>query len=75
MERRELGHMMQSAIDHLPEPYRTTLLLSDVQERSMEEVASLTGVTIPAVKSRLHRARLRVRELVLPYIRNGLTAA
>lgn len=75
MERLELGHMVQSAIDRLPEPYRTTLVLSDVQEHSMDEVAHLTGVTTQAVKSRLHRARLKVRELVMPYLRNGLAAA
>jgi RNA polymerase sigma-70 factor (ECF subfamily) len=75
IERLELGQMVQSAIDRLPEPYRTTLVLSDLQEHSMEEVAGLTGVTIQAVKSRLHRARLKVRELVLPYLRHGLAAA
>lgn len=75
MERSELGRTMQAAIARLPEPYRTTLVLSDVQEHSMEEVASMTGVTVPAVKTRLHRARLKVRGWLLPYLRTGLAAA
>lgn len=75
LERLELGMTMQAAIDRLPEPYRTTLILSDVQERSMVEVAGITGVTVQAVKTRLHRARLKVRGWIMPYLQHGLAPA
>ena len=59
---------MRSAIDGLPEPYRTTVLLADVDELPMEEIASAMNVTVPAVKSRLHRGRLALREVLQPYL-------
>ncbi|MCX7916269.1 MAG: sigma-70 family RNA polymerase sigma factor [Verrucomicrobiae bacterium] len=65
----ELGERMRAAIDALAEPYRTTVLLADVEEMSMEEIAEAMGATVPAVKSRLHRARLALRKALLPYLK------
>ncbi len=64
----ELKARIQSAIDRLPEPYRSVVLLKDVEEFSLEEIAELTRASVPAVKSRLHRARLTLREALLPYL-------
>lgn len=69
LTRAELAARMQQAIDALAEPYRTTVLLADVEEMSMEEIAEAMGVTVPAVKSRLHRARLALRKALLPYLK------
>jgi RNA polymerase sigma-70 factor (ECF subfamily) len=74
--RGELGERVRTAIDGLPEPYRTTVLLADVDELPMEEIASAMNATVPAVKSRLHRGRLALREVLQPYLdaqhpRNG----
>ncbi|MEI6083679.1 MAG: sigma-70 family RNA polymerase sigma factor [Verrucomicrobiota bacterium] len=66
----ELGHRVQAAIDALPEPYRTTVVLADVDELSMEEVSEATGVSMPAVKSRLHRGRLALRQALAKYLRS-----
>jgi RNA polymerase sigma-70 factor (ECF subfamily) len=64
----ELKAQIQAAIDRLPEPYRSVVLLKDVEEFSLEEIAELTHASIAAVKSRLHRARLTLRETLLPYL-------
>jgi RNA polymerase sigma-70 factor, ECF subfamily len=66
--RGELGERVRTAIDGLPEPYRTTVLLADVDELPMEEIASAMNVTVPAVKSRLHRGRLALRKVLQPYL-------
>ena len=68
MLRGELGARVRSAIDALPEPFRTTVLLADVDELSMEEIAQATGVTVAAAKSRLHRGRLALRKVLTPYL-------
>jgi len=65
----ELGEQVRAAIDQLPEAYRTVVLLRDVQELPMEEVMEATGLSEPALKSRLHRARLALREALLPYLK------
>lgn len=58
----ETRQVLQRAIDRLPEHYRAVLMLRDVEELSNEEVAEVTGESVPAVKSRLHRARMALRE-------------
>ncbi len=68
----ELGDQVRAAIDALPEPYRTTVLLSDVEEMSMEEVAEAMDVSVPAVKSRLHRGRLALRKALVPYLKGNV---
>jgi len=65
----ELGEQVRTAIDQLPEPYRVAVLLRDVEELPMAEVMQETGLSEPALKSRLHRARLALREALLPYLK------
>jgi RNA polymerase sigma-70 factor (ECF subfamily) len=60
----ELRGIVRSAIDELPESYRTILLLRDIEERSTEEVADLLELSLANVKTRLHRARQALRELL-----------
>jgi len=59
---RELGQAIDRAVAALPEDYWTVFLLKDVDGLSNEEIASALDLTVPAVKSRLHRARLALRE-------------
>jgi RNA polymerase sigma-70 factor (ECF subfamily) len=49
-------------------------VLSDVEGLSNEETAKILGLTVPAIKSRLHRARLYLREQLSRYLREGKTA-
>lgn len=69
--REELGDRVRTAIDALPEPYRTTVVLSDVEGMSLAEVAEATSASIPAVKSRLHRGRLTLRKVLEPYLKES----
>lgn len=55
---------VREAIGRLPEGYRTVLLLRDIEEMDTAEVAELMGMTKNAVKTRLHRARQALRELL-----------
>jgi RNA polymerase sigma-70 factor (ECF subfamily) len=54
--------ILNKAMDGLPDQYRTILLLRDIEGLSNEEVAQVVGDTVPAVKSRLHRARMALRD-------------
>jgi RNA polymerase sigma-70 factor (ECF subfamily) len=58
----ELNSIMSSAIGELEPIYRTVFTLRDVEQLSTEETAEALGISVPAVKSRLLRARLRLRE-------------
>jgi RNA polymerase sigma-70 factor (ECF subfamily) len=60
----ELGRAIQEATDALPEGYREVFLLKDVEGLSYEEISEMVGISVPAVKSRLHRARLALREAI-----------
>lgn len=60
--RQELRAIVENAIQSLPEIYREAFVLRDVEGMSAEEAADALGVSIPALKSRLLRARLMVRE-------------
>lgn len=58
----ETCETVQRAVGLLPEQYRTVLILRDIEELSNEEVAEIVGDSVAAVKSRLHRARMVLRE-------------
>jgi RNA polymerase sigma-70 factor (ECF subfamily) len=62
LESRELGDAIEKAVRELPEDYRTVFLLKDVDGLSNEDIAQALDLSVPAVKSRLHRARLALRE-------------
>jgi len=60
--REELGEILQNAVDQLKPAFRTVFVLRDIEELSTEETAEALGISVPAVKSRLLRARLQLRE-------------
>jgi RNA polymerase sigma-70 factor (ECF subfamily) len=60
--REELGELLDAAIQSLAPPYRSVFVLRDIDELSTEETADALGLSVPAVKSRLLRARLQLRE-------------
>ncbi len=68
---KELGDVIRKYTEKLSEKYRVVFVLSDVEGLSNEETAKILGLTVPAVKSRLHRARLYLRERIGRYLRNG----
>ena len=62
LEGQQLGHIVQRAITKLDEEHRLLLVLRDVEELSYEEIMQVTGLAEGTVKSRLHRARLVLKE-------------
>jgi len=60
--KQEIHQIVESAIQSLPEIYREAFVLRDIEELSAEEAAEALGITVPALKSRLLRARLMLRE-------------
>jgi RNA polymerase sigma-70 factor (ECF subfamily) len=64
----ELGARIRRAIEALPDAYRLVLVLADYEDRSMQEIAALLDLTVPNVKTRIHRARLAVREALDRYL-------
>lgn len=58
----QLKEILTAAIQELPDIYRAVLLLRDVEELSTEETAQILDVSIDVVKTRLHRARLAIRQ-------------
>jgi RNA polymerase sigma-70 factor (ECF subfamily) len=69
LERRETRELVRGLIDELPTDYRTVLLLRDIEGLDTKETAEVLGVTPNAAKIRLHRARLALRTLLDPHMR------
>jgi RNA polymerase sigma-70 factor (ECF subfamily) len=67
-EGREIGAALDAAIAALEPTYREVLLLRDVEGLTAPEVATVLGIGVDAVKSRLHRARLDVRHRLAPLL-------
>lgn len=66
LERKEIRAAVARALDSLSESYREIVILRDVQHLSVSETAKLLGISPGAVKIRLHRARLQMREHLAP---------
>jgi RNA polymerase sigma-70 factor (ECF subfamily) len=60
--RREANECITSFVDALPEKYRTVLALSDLEGLKNQEIAEILGLSIDAVKIRLHRARRELKK-------------
>jgi RNA polymerase sigma-70 factor (ECF subfamily) len=66
LERQEDHKRLYSALDRLPDRYRTAIILYDIDGLSSDAVAKLTGVSVGTVWVRLHRGRAKLSE----YLRN-----
>ncbi len=67
----ELQGILAEVIEQLGPEFRIVLVLRDLEELSTEETAEALGISIPAVKSRLLRARLKLREKLNRHFRRG----
>jgi RNA polymerase sigma-70 factor (ECF subfamily) len=65
--RAEMKRILLAAIAEIPEPDQTVLRLRDIEDLPALEVSLRTGLTVPAVKARLHRTRGRLRERLNTY--------
>ncbi|MBD2327450.1 sigma-70 family RNA polymerase sigma factor [Alkalinema sp. FACHB-956] len=68
MTSREFYDQLKLAIADLPEVFRTTIVLREIEGMAYEEIAEITGVSLGTVKSRIARARLRLQEQLQPYL-------
>ena len=71
--KQEMHRMVEAAIQSLPDIYREVFILRDVEEMSAEEACEALGISLPAMKSRLQRARLLVRETLAPALQQRPT--
>ena len=65
---RELHDLIEQAIARLPKIYREVYVLADIEELSNAEIAEILHLGVTAVKSRLHRARVMMREALVSHI-------
>jgi RNA polymerase sigma-70 factor (ECF subfamily) len=69
----ETRGVMEESVERLPEDLRTVFLLRDVEELSNAEVAEILDLTVAAVKSRLHRARIMLRDRLSRYFADKMS--
>ncbi|MFM8308541.1 MAG: sigma-70 family RNA polymerase sigma factor, partial [Microcystis aeruginosa] len=67
----EFYDQLQSAIADLPEAFRTTIILREIEGMAYEEIAEMTGVSLGTVKSRIARARAKLQSVLQPYFTEG----
>jgi RNA polymerase sigma-70 factor, ECF subfamily len=65
----EVQRRVEEELSKVPEPYRTTLILRDLEEMSYEEVSEVLEISLGTVKSRLTRGRESLRQRLAPYVR------
>ena len=68
----EFYAQLRQAIADLPETFRTTIVLREIQGLSYEEIAEITQVSLGTVKSRIARARNRLQLLLKPYLDSNI---
>jgi RNA polymerase sigma-70 factor, ECF subfamily len=71
LERKELRQKLREAVESLPPIYREVAVLRDLQELNQEETAAALGITVAAVKVRLHRARMMLQKALVPYLKEA----
>jgi RNA polymerase sigma-70 factor, ECF subfamily len=72
---REHRRLLAKAINRLGPKIRSTILLRDIEERSVEETARILGISTSAVKARVFQGRRRLRQTVNPALLMGVCAA
>jgi len=70
-EQTEIGEILSKVIGDLDPSFRIVFQLRDIEQLSTEETAEALGLSVPAVKSRLLRARLKLRQRLNQYFRRG----
>lgn len=69
LERQEIRALIEQAVAELPDTYREIITLRDVEELSVNDTASLLGISVALVKVRLHRARMMLQKKLVPHLR------
>jgi len=66
--KRHLKSMVENTVDQLPEHHRTVFILREMEGKTYEEIADITGANLGTVKSRLNRARNNFAQLIAPLL-------
>ena len=66
---REVRQRVDAELRRVAEPYRTTLILRDLEEMSYEEIAEILQISLGTVKSRFTRGRQALKQRLAPYVR------
>lgn len=66
--RRELADQIEAALAKLPPKLRSAVILFDVEGMSYDEIASVEGIPLGTVKSRIFNARVALRDSLRPYL-------
>jgi len=74
LEENEMREALQNAINSLSPIFREVVVLRDIQEMSIKDAATILGITEATVKTRLHRARLLLRDTLAPGIDGSWSA-
>jgi RNA polymerase sigma-70 factor (ECF subfamily) len=74
LERKELKEKLREAVGMLPEKYREVFVLRDIEELNQEETAAALGINVTLVKVRLHRARMMLQKMLVPYLKSEAPA-
>ena len=72
MQRTQTNQTVMTQINKLPDNYRTVMLLRDIEELSIKEVAEILKISETNVKVRVHRARSALKKLLEPLLRGEL---
>jgi RNA polymerase sigma-70 factor (ECF subfamily) len=75
MMRKQLAKLLEGAVEQLPEAFRLVFVLREVEGLSVEETADTLQIPPETVKTRFLRARLRLRKMLDPELRNALGEA
>ena len=65
---REFYGQLKLALTNLPETFRTTIVLREIEDMTYEEIAEITGVSLGTVKSRIARARSKLQTILKQYL-------
>jgi RNA polymerase sigma-70 factor (ECF subfamily) len=74
LEKKEMRQKLREAVEQLPPIYREVLVLRDLEELNQEETANALGISITLVKVRLHRARMMLQKMLVPYLSTAVPA-
>lgn len=73
LDREELRKAVREAVEKLPEKYRVIYILADAQSLDYEEIAATLEISMAAVKTRVHRARMKLQEHLTPAFRPSMS--
>ena len=73
--REQIRKLLEQAVGKLPESFRSVFVLRDVEGLSSEETAEILDIPVATVKTRLHRSRRRLQEMLAPELKTMLSGA